>query len=197
MPTTRPDAEPRGAGQLLDKALADTFPASDPPAATSITPAAPRKETEETTGAHLILRQATADRGIEDWRTCGQSRWVSPNTPVLQLALSPALAVLDALVSHGFDTAQEWVVAQVAFPASCMLRLDNPHECWRERTFRDDVRLFGDRWALEQQSLLLRVPSPLCPDEYNVLVNLLHPDLACLRVGQVYPFDVDARLLAP
>jgi RES domain-containing protein len=195
MPTTKPETEPRGASQVLDKALADTFPASDPPAATSFTPAAPATDEEESASAYLVMDPAMADKRLEDWRTCGQSRWVSPNVACVQLALSPALALLDALTSHGLDRAQEWTLAHVIFPASRMLRLDNPHECWRERTFRNDVRLFGDRWALEQQSLLLRVPSPLCPLEHNLLVNLLHTDLATLRLADTCPLDVDTRLL--
>lgn len=195
MPTTKPDTEPRGSSQVLDKALADTFPASDPPAATSFTPAAPATDEEESASAYLVMDPAMAEKRLEDWRTCGQARWVSPNVACVQLALSPALALLDALTSHGLDPAQPWTLAHVVFPASRMLRLDTPHECWRERTFRNDVRLFGDRWALEQQSLLLRVPSPLCPFEHNLLVNLLHADLQTLRLADICPLEVDTRLL--
>ena len=41
---------------------------------------------------------------------------------------------------------------------------------------------------------LLRVPSPLCPCEFNLLVNRLHPDVACLRVTEMFPIDLDLRL---
>lgn len=192
MPTTRPDADPRGNNQVLDKALADTFPASDPPAATSFTSAAPQTDAGETIAAYLVLDQATAEQALADWPACASSRWVSANTPVLQLALSPALALLDALASR--TAGAPAMLVHLQFPAADMLRLDNPHECWREPDFRDDVRLFGDRWALEQQSPLLRVPSPLCPCEFNLLVNRLHPDVACLRVTEMFPIDLDLRL---
>jgi RES domain-containing protein len=195
MPTTQPDRDPRSANQVLDKALADTFPASDPPAATSVTPAAPTPAPADCpVQAWLVLDDAMAAKALDDWRTCGQARWLSPNTPSLQLALSPALALLDALTSHGFDQDRAWLLARIEADAALMRRLDTPHECWRERTFRNDVRLHGDRWALEQQSALLRVPSPLCPGEYNVLVNLLHPDSATLRLIETCPLEIDTRL---
>jgi RES domain-containing protein len=196
MPTTQPELDPRSTNQVLDKALADTFPASDPPAATSITPAVPADTpaAECPVAAWLALSDTMAEKNLEDWRTCGQWRWLSPNTPSLQLAMSPALALLDAMTSQGFAQDQTWVLARVEVDAALMRRLDNPHECWRERTFRNDVRLHGDRWALEQQSLALRVPSPLCPGEYNLLVNLLHADLPKLRLLETCPLEIDSRL---
>jgi RES domain-containing protein len=198
MPTTQPDLDPRSKNQVLDKALADTFPASDPPAATSITPAVP-DDAGPAAGdcplqAWLVVDETMAAKKLEDWRTCGQARWLSPNTPSLQLALSPALALLDALTSHGFDQDKNLLLARIETDARLMRRLDTPHECWRERTFRNDVRLHGDRWALERESALLRVPSPLCPNEYNVLVNLLHPDAASLRLAETCPLEIDSRL---
>ncbi len=197
MPTTQPAKDPRSSNQVLDKALADTFPASDPPAATSVTPAAPADVAPAVdcpVTAWLVLDEAMAAKPLQEWRTCGQSRWLSPNTLALQLALSPALALLDAMTAHGFAQEQDWRMAKVEADARLLRRLDNPHECWRERTVRNDVRLHGDRWALEQESALLRVPSPLCPEEHNVLVNLLHPDAPSLRVVDVCPLEIDSRL---
>lgn len=193
MPTTKPELDPRTENQVLDKALADSFPASDPPAATGITPAIPPAKVEKTS-FYFVLNETMAEKPLVEWRTCGQLRWLSPNTPSLQLALSPALALLDALTSHGLDDSQEWLLAQIEGPTSELHRLDTPHECWRERTFRNDVRLHGDHWALERLSLLLRVPSTLCPSEHNVLVNLCHPAVADLKVVNVCPLDIDSRL---
>ena len=195
MPTTQPEKDPRSQNEVLDKALADSFPASDPPAATSVTPAAPADASGAgTVQLWLVVDEAMAAKGLEDWRSGGQERWLSPNTPSLQLALSPALALLDALVRNGPTPDSGWQLARVDADASLMRRLDTPHECWREPDVRDDVRLYGDRWALEQQSALLRVPSALCPHEYNVLVNLLHPDFALLHVAETCPLPLDPRL---
>lgn len=110
------------------------------------------------------------------------------------LAMSPALAILDALAIHGMREDCRWMLVCLHFPAAQIHRLDNPQEGWRDRTYREEVRADGDRWVAEGSSVLLRVPSPRCPREYNVLVNLAHPGHACVQVGDVQPLDVDARL---
>lgn len=196
MPTTKPETDPRGDNQVLDKALADTFPASDPPAATSFTPPVVHEDEEACVAGWRLMGAETADKPPAEWRSCGHARWVSPGQPCLQLAMSPALALLDALVAHGLAPGQDWRMVHLALPASAMRRLDTPHEGWRERTFRADVRLAGDRWMRDRESVGLRVPSPLCPGEHNLLVNLQHPELEQLRVLEVCPFEVDARLTA-
>lgn len=193
MPTTKPDLDPRSDNQVLDKALADSFPASDPPAATGLTPAVPPVDVP-CIDLYLVVDAGLAATPVEDWRTESQLRWLSPNTPALQMATTPALALLDSYVEHGFKDGGPWVVAHLQCPAPELCRLDTPNERWRERTFRNEVRLHGDRWALEQQSLLLRVPSPLCPGEYNVLVNLLHPKFTQLRLVDTCALELDERL---
>lgn len=195
MPTTKPDLDPRSDNQVLDKALADSFPASDPPAATGLTPAVPAADVP-CIDLYLVVDADLAATPVEDWRTEGQLRWLSPNTPALQMAATPALALLDAYVGKGFKDGGAWVVAHLQCPAPELCRLDTPNERWRDRSFCNEVRLHGDRWALEQQSLLLRVPSPLCPGEYNVLVNLLHPQFAQLRLVDTCPLELDERLAA-
>jgi RES domain-containing protein len=53
------------------------------------------------------------------------------------------------------------------------------------------TRQIGDRWLAAGKSLLLRVPSAIVPDAYNVLINPLHPDAAKLKIvkRQHVPFD--------
>lgn len=197
MPSTRPELDTRNPERALDKALRDTFPASDPPAATGFTPPASSEAANEDTTicAWLVLAAPCVDKPVEQWRTCGQGRWLSPNVPALIAALSPAGALLEALVNqHLAETPEAWRLVSLKLPASALLRLDTPHEQWRERPYRNDVRLCGDRWALEQQSLALRVPSPLCPGEYNVLLNTLHPDFPRLQRGSDEPLPIDSRL---
>lgn len=195
MATTKPALDPRTDNQILDKALADSFPASDPPAATGLTPAAPATSEAPSIDLYVLVDENAAAGPLQDWRTEGPLRWVSPNTPALQVATTPALALLDAYLSGTLAAAGQPVIAHLQCPAPQLCRLDTPHEDWRDRVFRNEVRLHGDRWALEQQSLLLRVPSPLCPGEYNVLVNVLHPEFTQLKLVDTCPVETDERLL--
>ncbi len=196
MPSTRPELDVCDDSSALDVALEDTFPASDPPAATSFTPPAGSVDAgEDRITAYVVVGRACADKPVEQWRSCGQGRWVTPNVPALFASLSPATALLEALVNQDLaGTPDGLVLVGLSLPAGRMLRLDTPPENWRERPYRAEVRRCGDRWALEHQSLALRVPSALCPGEHNVLINVLHPDFACLERGEPEPLDIDPRL---
>lgn len=53
----------------------------------------------------------------------------------------------------------------------------------------------GDRRLAEKRSLLLRVPSVLVPETWNVLVNPRHNEMGPLRVTRTYNHPFYARLL--
>lgn len=185
---------PARGSKELDKALADSFPASDPPARNQPTQTGPIQPLPERTSAYVILPAAMAEKPLGEWKTCGQARWLSPNIPALMLALSPALALLDALAAHGMRPEEDWVMARLEFEPVWMHRLDSPHEGWRQRAYREEVRADGDRWAVEHSSLLLRVPSALCPMDHNLLINRAHPDLERLSLCEHCPVTADPRL---
>lgn len=196
MPSTEPQLEPVANDRALDRALKDTFPASDPPAAASFTPpVVPVPDAEESLTAWVVISRGCVDKPLDQWRSCGQGRWVTPNVPALFASLSPAGAMLEALVNQDFgDAPDSWVLVGLTMPCAAMVRLDTPPEQWRERPYRAEVRRTGDRWALEQQSLALRVPSALCPGEYNVLLNTLHPDFGTIARRDPEPLEIDPRL---
>jgi RES domain-containing protein len=58
------------------------------------------------------------------------------------------------------------------------------------------VRELGDEWIRGRKSLALWVPSVPIRQEWNVLVNPLHPRIAEVRIEAVQPFVFDARMFA-
>jgi RES domain-containing protein len=52
----------------------------------------------------------------------------------------------------------------------------------------DDRRSSGDAWIESRRSALLRVPSWIVPESYNVLINLAHPEAPSVQLGSVRPF---------
>ncbi len=54
----------------------------------------------------------------------------------------------------------------------------------------------GDRWLASRTSLLLKVPSVLVPETWNVVVNPLHPEAALLKISGAYEHPFDLRLFA-
>jgi RES domain len=49
----------------------------------------------------------------------------------------------------------------------------------------------GSAWIRSGASALLRVPSVIVPDEYNVLINLLHPDSRAISASKIWKFLYD------
>jgi RES domain-containing protein len=58
------------------------------------------------------------------------------------------------------------------------------------------TRRIGDDWLRDAQSGLLRVPSVIVPETWNVLLNPRHPDAGRVRILRLYTHPIDPRLLA-
>lgn len=55
-------------------------------------------------------------------------------------------------------------------------------------------RALGDAWIRGNQSLAVFVPSVPIPQEWNVLINALHPSMSELKSKSTEPFHFDARM---
>jgi RES domain-containing protein len=66
---------------------------------------------------------------------------------------------------------------------------------WRNYPAPLELAEIGTRWALANDTLLLRVPSAVVEHEWNILVNPSHPDMKQVSISQTERFSLDARLL--
>lgn len=95
----------------------------------------------------------------------------------------PALAVLEVRVH--LDLPPDLIPADYV-----LLRLQLPGGETLER-LPDDPRAAGDAWLAANSAAVLRVPSVLVPQAWNVLVNPRH---AGARILEQIPFGFDRRL---
>lgn len=142
--------------------------------------------------AFVVLRASMVRLDPSQWRTRGQERWLPTDVPALSLAASPALAVLDSLTLYGFAEEEPRLLARVAFAPHLLHTLEtnpgdnSPLSLARQRR---DV----GHWAANNESVLLRVPSPACPGEFNLLANPRHPDFTRLQRFDARPLQLDRR----
>jgi len=129
------------------------------------------------------------------------ARWHTRGRPIVYLAATPALALLEVRVhlelSPGF-LPDDYVLMKVNAPDDLECRTLRPEDLpqgWQES--EELCRAFGDAWLADAGTALLRVPSAIIELEHNVLLNPRHADAARVHVERITPFRWDQRLFRP
>lgn len=194
------DKDKKSTSRELDDALEDTFPASDPPAMTSpsaATAAAAQLHPHGHGGEVRVYRVVSMKDATDPFGAAGNDkggRWTSPGTCCVYAARTPAGALLEFLAHLDGEAPEGMAMAVGAIPEGAVVVQSNEPSRWSETPYRDDVRQVGDAWVEEGRSHALMVPSALCPDEWNVLLNPAHQGHAALRLLQLRPLALDDRL---
>src|ERR1035437_977052 len=130
-------------------------------------------------------------KGIGGLRSPG--RWHTAGRPIVYLAESPAGALLEVCVhTASNDIPPDFTLLQVEgldVPVP-MIDPDKLPPDWNTKAkVTQDI---GDQWLASSGSVLLRVPSVIVPNTFNLLLHPLHPQATEFKILQVavYPFDV-------
>lgn len=135
-------------------------------------------------------------RGISAKITGG--RWNSRGTRIVYSAANIALATLETVC----------YLRNSRLPFNRFLvRIDIPEVVWNRRLVFDPLpggwdaipaglaaRTAGDQWIASGANALLMVPSVIVPEEYNILINPLHPDAASVTATTIRRWLYDPRL---
>jgi RES domain-containing protein len=124
-------------------------------------------------------------------------RWNSAGLAVIYTAQSQSLAALEILVHVDSENLLfDYVAIPVRIEENLVTRIDAlklPRN-WRAYPATKATRALGDAWIVEQESVVLQVPSAVIPTENNFLINPAHPDFRKLVPGKPIPFKFDSRL---
>lgn len=133
-------------------------------------------------------------RGVGGVRSGG--RWHYRGVPVVYLAESAALAMLESLIH--FELAPDEVPVDYQ-----LLQVDCPDEFeiasldhsplpanWPDD--REFTRRLGTGWLASLSTALLKVPSAVVPNSFNFLLNPRHEDAVRVTIQSAnrHPFDV-------
>lgn len=184
----------------LDEALEDTFPASDPPSMTSpvaATASAADLHPHGHGGEVRVYRIVSMADASDPFGAAGNDkggRWTSPGRTCVYAARTPAGALLEFLAHADGGAPGPVAMAVGVLPEGSVNVQSNEPSGWASLPYRDDVRQVGDAWLDEGRSHALMVPSALCPDEWNVLLNPAHAGHSVLRLLRLQPMELDGRL---
>ena len=127
-------------------------------------------------------------------------RWSSPGKPAVYCAEHLSLSVLEVLV-HARTPEQRLakrVKAQIQAPEALLERVPAkvipPH--FGPASPYAATQAFGDEWLRSLRNPGLIVPSALIPEEFNIVLNPLHPEYARFVWGDWNAIVLDSRLWA-
>lgn len=126
-------------------------------------------------------------------------RWNSLNTRMVYTAESRALATLEVAVHLDLsqDLPDDRYYVEIEIPDKItILEIDriNLPPNWNAHPPQIHTQIIGDEFVRNNQAAVLKVPSSIVPDEFNYLINPLHPDIAKIKVVKSERMRFDGRL---
>ena len=122
-------------------------------------------------------------------------RWNSVGLPVLYTSTAISLALLELFTYNAsYEELKNNYLAKIEVPE--ILAANTTLISVKKNWLKDIgyTRYIGDSFLSEKKSLLLKVPSAIIPDEYNVLINPLHKDISKIKIISASSFQFDNRL---
>lgn len=125
-------------------------------------------------------------------------RWNPPGISVVYTSESTALAAFEALVHVDSDLLPDnLVILSAEIPDTFPIPTISPKQLpkdWQSMPAPSTLQALGSDWIRSGQTIGLRVPSAVIPQEWNILLNPAHPDFQKIHWKNEGPFRWDSRL---
>ncbi|HTI61091.1 RES family NAD+ phosphorylase [Mucilaginibacter sp.] len=124
-------------------------------------------------------------------------RWNSEGKPMMYLASSRSLAVLESLAYLvPTNIPNNFLILNIEVPDDFLEIPENVlPDNWNEYPEQHILKQIGNSFLQKNEHLLLKVPSALVPEEFNYLMNPLHPKATKAKIVRKTPFNFDERLV--
>lgn len=151
----------------------------------------------------MIVYRIAKARRISDLSGIGAKlyggRWNNKDTGIVYTSESRSLATVEYLVHVPMSIIpRDLSIASIEIP-NLIKRKDvlagNLPKDWRDYPSPPDLAEIGTKWALLNETLLLRVPSAVVENEFNILINPRHPNMKRITISKIEQFRFDKRLL--
>ncbi len=126
-------------------------------------------------------------------------RWNSLGTRMVYTAESRALATLEVAVHLDLskDLPDDRFYVEIEIPDEVLIqevRQEELPEGWDSKPPVQATQTIGDDFVQYGEAAVLKVPSSIVPQEFNYLINPLHPDAAGLKILSTSRMRFDSRL---
>ncbi len=125
-------------------------------------------------------------------------RWSNNRRKVIYASSSVSLACLENLIRRSglgfgsdFQTIFYEIPGNVQFEEVPIKKLVGN---WRLRSGYSYCQAMGNMWYDKEDSLILKVPSAIIPDEFNFVIKVASPEIGRIKIKDNKPFIPDERL---
>ena len=148
----------------------------------------------------LVRKRRLPDAVTGEGARLGGGRWNHVGTPVIYVSETLSLAALELFIHFtrkDIKLSQSLLAVPVEIPDGLKVievSVKSLSSDWRVSPPSNSTKDIGTAWAQRGSSPVLRVPSAVIPDEYNLLLNPKHSDFVKIMIGKPQPFRLDERL---
>ena len=126
------------------------------------------------------------------------ARWNSNGMQMIYAAENRSLACLENVVHRGSEGLNLlYKVMVISIPDSLEMEIVPTKKLpvdWKDSARCPICRAYGDEWLKSFKSVVLRVPSAIVKNEYNYLLNPMHPDFDQVKLVRTEEFEFDKRI---
>ncbi|MDB5152109.1 MAG: hypothetical protein JWR54_860 [Mucilaginibacter sp.] len=124
-------------------------------------------------------------------------RWNSEGRPMIYLASSRSLAVLESLAHLSPTNLPDDIFMLIIEVADDFMEVNIKAlpDNWNEYPEPNILKQIGNSFLQKNEHLLLKVPSAIVKEEFNYLMNPLHPKAMEVKIISKSPFLFDRRLI--
>ena len=152
----------------------------------------------------MIVYRITKKKYITDLTGTGArlygGRWNKKGVSILYTSETRALATVEYLVHVPLSMVPDDLsIASIQIPdgiTAKAISTSNLPVDWKNYPAPAELSELGNRWALTNGSLLLRVPSAVVEHEFNILINPAHPDIRHVFITYIEDYKLDSRLFS-
>ncbi|RJQ47183.1 MAG: RES domain-containing protein [Nitrospiraceae bacterium] len=148
----------------------------------------------------IVRKKRLQDAFTGEGARIGGGRWNHVGTPVVYVSETLSLAALELFV-HFIRKDIELSKSLLAIPVEIAksLKMEEVSVAalkpdWRTSPPANSTKDLGTEWVKRGATSILRVPSALIPDEYNLVLNTTHADFMKIKIGTPQPFSLDERM---
>lgn len=147
-----------------------------------------------------VFRISKADYADKLSSSGSANRWNKNGQIVIYTGSSRSLSTLELIVHRGSVAPRiEYKVMVISIADNDNLikqvLTSNLPENWRKMSAYPALQTIGSKWYESQETLILKVPSAIIPNEYNFVINTEHPEFSKnVKLVRIEEYFWDARL---